>query len=90
MAAGAAVAVVGWWTGYKLGGVIALNLAEYFENLGIINYWQMSFVGLGLIVILFNIGLLFIKEKDLYYQYHGFYQDIHAFIVTKSTSKNHN
>ena len=64
MAAGAAVAVVGWWTGYKLGGVIALNLAEYFENLGIINYWQMSFVGLGLIVILFNIGLLFIKEKD--------------------------
>ena len=64
MAAGAAVAVVGWWTGYKLGGVIALNLAEYFENLGIIDYWQMSFVGLGLIVILFNIGLLFIKEKD--------------------------
>ena len=64
MAAGAAVAVVGWWTGYKLGGVIALNLAEYFENLGIINYWQMSFVGLSFIVILFNIGLLFIKEKD--------------------------
>ena len=24
MAAGAAIAVVGWWTGYKLGGVIAL------------------------------------------------------------------
>ena len=23
MAAGAAMAVVGWWTGYKLGGVIA-------------------------------------------------------------------
>ena len=64
MAAGAAVAVVGWWTGYKLGGVIALNLAEYFENLGIINYWQMSFVGLSFIVILFNIGLLFIKEED--------------------------
>ena len=25
MAAGAAVAVVGWWSGYKLGGVIALT-----------------------------------------------------------------
>ena len=35
MAAGAAMAVVGWWTGYKLGGVIALFTAEYFENLGI-------------------------------------------------------
>ena len=25
MQAGAAMAVVGWWTGYKLGGVVALN-----------------------------------------------------------------
>ena len=31
MQAGAAIAVVGWWTGYKLGGVIALYAAEYFE-----------------------------------------------------------
>ena len=29
--AGAAMAVVGWWTGYKLGGVIALNAAEFFQ-----------------------------------------------------------
>ena len=33
MAAGAAVAVVGWWTGYKLGGVVALNTAEVFQQL---------------------------------------------------------
>ena len=32
MQAGAAMAVVGWWTGYKLGGVIALNVAEFFDN----------------------------------------------------------
>ena len=32
MQAGAAMAVVGWWTGYKLGGVIALNAAEYFQQ----------------------------------------------------------
>ena len=34
MQAGAAIAVVGWWTGYKLGGVVALNAAEYFQNVG--------------------------------------------------------
>ena len=38
MAAGAAIAVVGWWTGYKLGGVVALFTAEFFENMGISNY----------------------------------------------------
>ena len=43
MAAGAAMAVVGWWTGYKLGGVVALFSAEYFENIGFHNYWQLTF-----------------------------------------------
>ena len=64
MAAGAAVAVVGWWSGYKLGGVIALTLADYLENLGIVNYWQLSFLGLGVIIIFLNIGILFIKEGN--------------------------
>ena len=32
MQAGAAMAVVGWWTGYKLGGVVALNTAEFFQH----------------------------------------------------------
>jgi len=35
MQAGAAMAVVGWWTGYKLGGVIALNAAEYLQQAGL-------------------------------------------------------
>ena len=47
MAAGAAMAVVGWWTGYKLGGVVALYTAEYFQNLGFANYWQLTFLILG-------------------------------------------
>ena len=51
MQAGAAMAVVGWWTGYKLGGVVALNSAEYFQNVGIENYWQTTFLILGIIVI---------------------------------------
>ena len=63
MQAGAAMAVVGWWTGYKLGGVVALNSAEYFQNIGIENYWQTTFLILGLIVIACNIGLMFVHES---------------------------
>ena len=62
MAAGAAIAVVGWWTGYKLGGVVALFTAEYFENIGIDDYWQATFLVLGILIILMNIGLMFIHE----------------------------
>ena len=62
MAAGAAMAVVGWWSGYKLGGVIALFTAEYFENMGIADYWQTTFLILGVVVILMNIGLMFVHE----------------------------
>ena len=62
MAAGAAMAVVGWWSGYKLGGVIALFTAEYLENIGLTDYWQMTFLILGVVVILMNIGLMFVHE----------------------------
>ena len=63
MQAGAAMAVVGWWTGYKLGGVIALNTAQYFEDAGFANYWQVTFLVLGIVIIACNIGLMFIDEK---------------------------
>ena len=62
MQAGAAMAVVGWWTGYKLGGVVALNAAEFFQKIGFENYWQITFLILGIIIIGCNIGLMFIKE----------------------------
>ena len=62
MQAGAAVAVVGWWTGYKLGGMIALNAAEYLQKAGFENYWQITFLLLGVVVIACNIGLMFIPE----------------------------
>ena len=64
MQAGAAMAVVGWWTGYKLGGVVALNAAEYFQNAGIENYWQTTFLVLGIIIIACNIGLMFVHESQ--------------------------
>ena len=62
MQAGAAMAVVGWWTGYKLGGVIALNTAEYLQIKGLENYWQITFLILGIVIIACNIGLMFIGE----------------------------
>ena len=64
MQAGAAMAVVGWWTGYKLGGVIALNAAEYFQKAGFENYWQITFLVLGIVVIACNIGLMFVHEEQ--------------------------
>ncbi len=64
MAAGAAMAVVGWWTGYKLGGVLSLFSAEFLQNAGFQNYWQLTFLILGILVIIMNIGLIFIKETD--------------------------
>ena len=64
MAAGAAMAVVGWWSGYKLGGVIALFSADYLQNFGFENYWQLTFLILGVLVIIMNIGLMFVTEKN--------------------------
>jgi PAT family beta-lactamase induction signal transducer AmpG len=62
MQAGAAMAVVGWWTGYKLGGVVALTSAEFFQNYGFENYWQLTFLILGILIIACNIGLMFVNE----------------------------
>jgi len=64
MAAGAAMAVVGWWSGYKLGGVLSLFSADFLENLGFQNYWQLTFLILGILVILMNIGLMFVNETE--------------------------
>jgi len=64
MQAGAAMAVVGWWTGYKLGGVVALSAAEFFQKIGLENYWQVTFLILGILIIACNIGLMFINETQ--------------------------
>ena len=62
MAAGAAVAVVGWWSGFKLGGIVALETAGWFQDAGVENYWQATFLVLGIVVVLCNVGLLFVRE----------------------------
>ncbi len=65
MAAGAAMAVVGWWSGYKLGGVLSLFSAEFLQNNGIENYWQITFLILSILIIFMNIGLMFINEPNV-------------------------
>jgi len=62
MAAGASMAVIGWWTGFKLGGMVALLLADKFQAMGMENYWQMTFLVLGGLVVVTNLGLLMIPE----------------------------
>ena len=38
--------------------------ADFLENLGFQNYWQLTFLILGILIILMNIGLMFINETD--------------------------
>ena len=64
MAAAAATAVVGWWTGYKLGGIVALETAAAFESAGVEDYWQATFLVLGVVVVACNIGLMFVREPS--------------------------
>ena len=64
LAAGAAVSVVGWWTGYKIGGLISLLSADILQKQGVENYWQISFLILSGIITLCSIGLFFIPEKN--------------------------
>ena len=64
MAAGAAMAVVGWWTGFKLGGYICLEIAERLEISGVEQYWQVTFIFLMAIIVFCNVGLTFIPESN--------------------------
>ena len=64
MTAGAAISVVGWWTGYKIGGLIALVSADFFQQKGFENYWQLSFLVLSLVVIFTSIALILTPEKS--------------------------
>jgi len=64
VAAGAAIAVVGWWTGYKLGGAIMLFVADKLEALGYSNYWHMTFIVLIVLILVLNWCLMFLPETS--------------------------
>ena len=87
MAAGAAMAVVGWWSGYKLGGVLSLFSAEHLQNLGFENYWQLTFLILGVLVILMNIGLMFVNET-IYSKKQNAHEEADKIILNKFGKEN--
>ena len=62
MAAAASMAVIGWWTGFKIGGLLSLFISDYFQKLGFHNYWQITFIFLFLIIMLLNLLLLTIRN----------------------------
>ncbi len=62
MAAAASMAVIGWWTGFKIGGLLSLFISDYFEKFGFYNYWQITFIFLFFILMLLNFLLLTIEE----------------------------
>jgi len=64
LSAGAAISVVGWWTGYKIGGLVSLISADILQQQGVENYWQISFLILSAIIVFCSIGLFFIPEKN--------------------------
>ncbi len=64
MAAGASMAVMGWWTGFKIGGLVSLFISDYFEKIGFDNYWQITFIFLFCILMLLNFLLLTIEETS--------------------------
>lgn len=64
MAAGAAMSVIGWWSGFKLGGMITFFIADYIQAMGVANYWQMTFISVLFMIALMNLGLLLIPEKQ--------------------------
>ena len=64
MAAGAAMAVAGWWTGFKLGGAAVLWMSEIFQEQGYADYWQMAFLGMAIMMVIMNVGVLFIADTS--------------------------
>ena len=65
MAAGAAVAVLGWWTGFKLGGLLQLWVADRLEIAGVGGYWQISFIVMALLVVLMAFAVSRIPEASV-------------------------
>lgn len=64
MAAGAAMSVIGWWSGFKLGGMVTFFIADYIQATGAENYWQLTFISVLIMIGLMNLGLLLIPEQQ--------------------------
>lgn len=64
MAAGAAISVIGWWSGFKLGGMVTFFIADYIQAMGVQNYWQYTFISVLVMIGAMNLCLLLIPEQQ--------------------------
>ena len=71
MAAGASIAVIGWWTGFKIGGLLSLAICGYFEQINIENARHLIFFFLLIILMILNTFAInsrknkkFLKQKS--------------------------
>lgn len=64
MQAGAAMTVMGWWTGFKIGGLITLAIADHIQHLGITQYWQSTFIIMTMFILACTMGLMLIHEPS--------------------------
>ncbi|MDD9807677.1 MAG: MFS transporter [Gammaproteobacteria bacterium] len=62
VAAAAAMATVGWYTGYNAGGAAALYCVDWLKTAGAANPWQTTYLLMTLFIIACNAGLLFVRE----------------------------
>ena len=62
-AAGAAMATAGWFTGYNVGGAIALYAADWLKDTGVENPWGTTYLLMAAVIVATNIALLFAKES---------------------------
>ncbi len=62
VAAAAAMATAGWYTGYNAGGAIALYCVDWLKNTGAANPWQTTYLLMTSVIVACNIGLLFVRE----------------------------
>lgn len=63
MTAGASMTVIGWWSGFKLGGLILLTIADWLELNGVVNYWQTSFLVMIGLMLVMNFALIFVPDS---------------------------
>ena len=63
VAAAAAMATAGWYTGYNAGGAIALYCADWLKSTGVDDPWQTTYLLMTLVIVACNVGLLFVRES---------------------------
>lgn len=62
VAAAAGIAAAGWYTGYNVGGAIALYAAGWLKQLGVANPWETVYLLMAAVIVLTSAVLLLAKE----------------------------